>query len=91
MHLRGVTFDRRRDEFQHLRFGEGTQVGFIAQEVERVIPEVVRTDTEGHKSVAYANVTALLIEAVKAQQAEIEKLRAQFESLAADVQRAPGR
>ena len=89
MHLRGVKFDWRRDKFEHLRFSAGTQVGFIAQEVERIIPEVVHTDTEGHKSVAYANITALLIEAVKEQQVEITLLRAQIESLAADVRSTP--
>ena len=88
MHLRGVEFEWRRKEFTHMRFEAGTQLGFVAQEVEPILPEVVRTDPDGHKSVAYANVTALLIEAVKEQQAEIARLRAQIESLAADVRRS---
>ena len=88
MHLRGVEFEWRREEFTHMRFEAGTQLGFVAQEVEPILPEVVRTDPDGHKSVAYANVTALLIEAVKEQQAEIARLRAQIESLAADVRRS---
>ena len=88
MHLRGVEFEWRREEFTHMRFEAGTQLGFVAQEVEPILPEVVRTGPDGHKSVAYANVTALLIEAVKEQQAEIARLRAQIESLAADVRRS---
>ena len=86
--LRGVEFDWRREEFEGLRFSEGTQLGFIAQEVEDVIPEIVGTNPDGHKSVAYANVTALLIEAVKEQQSEIAQLRAQIEALAADLEKA---
>ena len=81
MRLRGVEFSWRRDEFTHMRFEDGTQIGVIAQEVESVVPELVKTDREGSKSVAYANLAALLIEAVKEQQAEITQLRDQIESL----------
>ena len=41
------------------------EVGVIAQEVERVLPEVVSEDAEGYKSVDYTKLTPLLIEAVK--------------------------
>lgn len=40
-------------------------IGVIAQEIERVLPEVVLTDAEGFKSVAYGNIVGVLIEAVK--------------------------
>ncbi|MHB8903913.1 MAG: hypothetical protein ACYC40_02330, partial [Patescibacteria group bacterium] len=43
----------------------------IAQEVEKVFPELV-TGQEGSKAVQYGNLVAPLIEAVKAQQAEIK-------------------
>ena len=43
------------------------KIGFIAQEIEQILPEVVHTEEEGDhmKSVSYGNVTALLIEGVK--------------------------
>jgi hypothetical protein len=50
------------------------QLGLIAQEVEAVVPEVVLTDSEGMKSVAYANIVGLLIEAIKTQQSTIDSL-----------------
>ena len=81
MNLRGVEFDWKRDQFKHMGFDAGTQIGVIAQEVEAVIPEIVRTDPEGSKSVAYANITAVLIEAIKEQQAQITELQAQVDSL----------
>ncbi|MEO8435368.1 MAG: tail fiber domain-containing protein, partial [Pyrinomonadaceae bacterium] len=55
--LRGVTFDWRREEFPALNFASGRQVGFVAQEVERVVPEAVVRDTEGFRSVAYSHLT----------------------------------
>lgn len=51
------------------------QVGVIAQEVEAVLPEAVTTDQDGYKTVNYNHLIALLIEAVKAQQTQIEQLK----------------
>ena len=45
----------------------GNDFGLIAQEVELIIPEVVRTDDEGLKGIEYQNLVGLLIEAIKDQ------------------------
>jgi hypothetical protein len=50
-------------------------IGVIAQEIEEVIPEVVKEDDQGMKSVAYGNITAVLIEAIKEQQKQIDELK----------------
>ena len=42
-----------------------THIGLIAQEVEKVIPEVVTEDENGFKAIAYAKLTAIPIEAIK--------------------------
>jgi len=47
-------------------------MGVIAQELLDVIPEVVLGSEETNYSVAYGNITALLIEAIKEQQLQIE-------------------
>lgn len=54
------------------------EMGVIAQEVEKVIPEVV-VDGDEFKSVAYGNMVGLLIEAIKEQQAQIEELKSKLE------------
>lgn len=65
--LQGVNFNR---------IGSDTkEIGVIAQQVEEVVPELVFTGEDGMKSVAYANTIALLIEAIKEQQATIEELK----------------
>jgi len=68
MQLRGVTFDRI-DQEEDTRYA-----GVIAQEVEKVLPEVVQTGEDGIKSVAYGNIVGLLIEAIKEQQININNL-----------------
>ena len=52
------------------------KLGFIAQEVEKVIPELVKTDSEGMKSVDYVSVVPVLVEAIKHQQKQIDELKA---------------
>ncbi|MFH1295681.1 MAG: T9SS type A sorting domain-containing protein [Bacteroidota bacterium] len=49
--------------------------GLIAQEVERVVPELVRTMPDGTKGLAYQSIIPLLIEAIKTQQTEIVEMR----------------
>ena len=56
-------------------------LGLVAQDVEKVLPELVTQDAEGMKGVAYGNIVGVLVEAVKAQQQEIKDLRADLEKL----------
>lgn len=60
LNLRGVTYYWKDEEKD-----QSKQMGLIAQEVEKVFPEVVETDASGYKSVAYQNLVAPLIEALK--------------------------
>ena len=69
--LRGVTYEKDgRDS-----------VGVIAQETELALPQVVHTDAEGMKSVAYGNISGVLIEAIKEQQKTIDGLQKQVTDL----------
>lgn len=58
-------------------------IGLIAQEVEEVLPQLVHTadDEMGTKSVAYGNIVAVLIEAIKEQQKQIDELKEQLNGI----------
>jgi hypothetical protein len=75
--LRGVYFKWNRQAFPEKDFSEKTELGFIAQEVEKVLPEVVFKDKtpEEYRSVKYDKVVALLVEAIKEQQKQIDSLK----------------
>ncbi len=75
MKLRGTTFEWNLKKYPNNGFDKGIQYGLIAQEVEKVLPELVKENAEGFKAVAYDKLTAILIEAVKEQQKEIESLQ----------------
>jgi hypothetical protein len=68
--LRGVSFD-------WLENGR-SEIGVIAQEVEAVLPDVVTTNGDGIKLVKYGNMVAVLIEAIKEQQIQIDELKEQL-------------
>jgi hypothetical protein len=63
MNMRGVSYTKQAEK----------GIGVIAQEIEKVLPEVV-TDGE-YKSVAYGNIVGVLIEAIKEQQKQIDELK----------------
>ena len=54
--------------------------GVIAQEVQKVMPELVQEGDEGHLTVQYGNMVGLLIEAIKEQQAQIDELKDKLNS-----------
>jgi hypothetical protein len=66
--LRGVNFNKIGEEKR--------STGVIAQEVKEVLPEVIHENEDGMLSVAYGNITGVLIEAIKEQQKQIEELKA---------------
>jgi hypothetical protein len=73
LEMRGVSYER-----------DGVDgSGVIAQELEKVAPELVHTaaDEMGTKSVAYGNLVGYLIEAVKSQQQQIEELSSKIKKL----------
>jgi len=62
--LTGVRFDWRQSEIAGRRFPEGRQLGFIAQEVEKVLPEVVVKDADGFYAIDYGRLTPVLVQAL---------------------------
>ncbi len=77
LNLRGVTYDWDRDKWAGKNFPTGRQIGFLAQEVEKVFPELVLTDNEGYKSVLYQNAIPVLVEAMKTLNAKVDRLQSE--------------
>ena len=78
MKLNGVMFNwipLTENQEIHIHGNKGADVGIIAQQIEKVLPEVVTTRDNGYKAVKYEKIVALLIEAIKEQQSEIDQLK----------------
>ena len=76
--LQGVRYDWK----DKAKYGTGNQIGFIAQDLEKVFPEVVITDPRsGLKSVAYDHLVAPIVESIKALFAMVTSHEERFQNL----------
>ncbi|MCK8522611.1 tail fiber domain-containing protein [Aquimarina sp. D1M17] len=76
--LNGVTYDWNAKAKQTKNVEDKKQYGFVAQEVEKVIPELAFTDAKGEKSLNYQGLLPILVEAIKEQQQMISRLESKI-------------
>ena len=69
--LQGVTFDWKEKGITNLK----EDIGFIAQDVQKVIPELVRENEDGMLSIRHQGIAPILLEAIKELKQEIEELK----------------
>jgi hypothetical protein len=72
--LEGVFYHFKSDEFPERKFSNRREMGVIAQDVEKIFPEVITKDKDGFRSVAYSMLIAPIIEAIKEMQASMMNL-----------------
>ncbi len=83
--LNGKKYDWKVGEFEQYDFTNRKQIGFIAQEVKEIIPEIVYVDKNNEHSMNYTAIIPLLVEAIKEQQNQITLLQNKL----TDVKKAP--
>ncbi len=81
MKLQAIKYDWRKDEFPNNHFDNKRHIGFIAQDIEKIYPEIVNTNDEGYKSLDYSKLTPVLVKAVQELKLEIDKLKRENEEL----------
>ncbi len=79
--LRGVEYRWRPEAMAARNLPTGPQIGLLAQEVQKVVPQAVMKMEDGYLGVDYARLVPLLIEGMKVQQDTIDSLRARMEKL----------
>jgi hypothetical protein len=93
LQIPSVSYHFKTAEFAEKDFPETEQLGFIAQDVESVFPQVVVTMDDGYKAIDYTRFAPLLLQGLREQQQQIETdrlgveaLRKQNEQLRAELQ-----
>jgi hypothetical protein len=71
--LTGYTYYMKTDEFKEKHFEKNEQIGLIAQELKEVFPQLVKEDDKGYYAVNYDGMVPVLLEAIKAQQKQLDK------------------
>lgn len=84
--LGGYTFQWRTNEYPGRKLSERGQAGVVAQEVKSVLPEAVTMDGQGFLAVDYDQLAPLFIEALKAQQSEIENQKEELAALRKELE-----
>src|SRR5262249_22717463 len=79
--LRPVYYHWRQDMMKGAADNSGEAYGFIAQEVEKVYPEMVGTDANGYKAVDYGKLQYVLLGAFQEEHAKVTALTAKVDSL----------
>lgn len=72
--IRGVKFTYKDEH----KYASGLKIGVIAQELQKVYPEMVTTGKDGYLKVDYTQLTGMLIQAVKEQQEELVEIKLQL-------------
>ncbi|HQL24837.1 MAG TPA: tail fiber domain-containing protein, partial [candidate division Zixibacteria bacterium] len=78
--LTGVRYSWRVEDFAEIHFGTDRQVGLVAQEVRKVLPEAVTEQSDGSLTVDYSRLTPVLIQAIKELRSENESLKERVEA-----------
>jgi trimeric autotransporter adhesin len=77
--LQPVYFNWRTEEFPDYHFGRQANSGLIAQQVEKIFPEMVATDQRGYKMVNYSELPSLTLQGLRELKAQNDELREQVE------------
>ncbi len=86
LNLQGVSFKWKTDFRTKAHLTNREQIGFIAQDVEKSIPEVVTKDQKGIKSVAYSDIIPVMVEALKSQQQIIDSQKIKVKNLSERIE-----
>ena len=84
--LNGYTYNFKANEFKDKNFDKGEHIGLIAQELQLVFPQLVKSDGEGYLSVSYEGMIPVLLEVAKEQQARLENQQIQIDELRSMLQ-----
>ncbi len=76
--LQPVHFEWNVEQYPDYHFGPGRNSGLLAQDVEKVFPEMVAVDAHGYKTVNYSELPYLMLTAIRELKTENDSLRAQL-------------
>lgn len=83
--LQGKLYEWKTDQYRNNGMDENRQIGFIAQDVAKILPEVVAKKEDGTYAVNYDGIIPVLSEGIKEQQTVIEELKNEIVQLKNDI------
>jgi hypothetical protein len=88
--VKGYSYEYNTEAFKDKNFQTGSQIGFIAQELKEVFPELVTEGKDGYNYVNYIGMIPVLLEAIKTQQKQINELQNKQQNTTGLIQNVNG-
>jgi trimeric autotransporter adhesin len=82
------SFEWRAEEYPQFHYGEGRQLGVIAQQVEQSVPELVQTGADGFKKVKYADLNIYILQGIRELKVANDNLVSETSALRAQLKAA---
>lgn len=89
--LHAMYYNWKKEDFPEKDFNDKRQIGFSAQELEKIYPEMVHTDEDGYKTVDYSRMTPVLVEAIKELKELVDKQTQMINQLRSELQEMSNR
>ncbi len=86
LQMQAFNYLYRQDVLPKTSLDDKPQIGFIAQDVEKIFPHMVTTREDGYKAIDYSKMTPVLVEAIKEQQKIIDDLKKEMQDLKSMVE-----
>jgi len=86
MALKGKSYQFKLSQFENRNFPDRQEFGFIAQELQEIMPHLVKEDTEGYLAVNYTALIPVLVEALKEMNTENEALKLKVQEIEDNIQ-----
>jgi len=79
--IQGVEYDYKTEEFPDQKFPQIKQFGFVAQDIKKIIPHIVRKNKENYAEINYGLLTPLLVEGLKELGQTVKELKQEIQLL----------
>jgi hypothetical protein len=77
--------EKMKKEYENKKLENANQLGFSAQEVQKIFPQLVKKDGKGYLAVNYTAIVPVLVEAIKEQQTVIDEKQKKIDDLQKDI------
>ena len=84
--LQPVSYDWKKEAYPQFNFDNKRQIGFLAQELQKIFPEAVTLGADGFYTIAYSELIPVVVQGIKEQQQQIESLKTAIEVLLKEIE-----
>lgn len=86
LQLQPVSYDWKKTEYPQFQFDDKRQIGFLAQDLEKIFPEAVTLGSDGFYTISYSTLIPVVVQAIKEQQQQADDLKKENRQLKTNME-----